>query len=75
MFVCVYSVCVVLCVGSGLETGGSSSKESYRLCIGLGKLKRRPRPNERAVEPKKGGNIVEISLSQTNMCMLHFSWF
>jgi hypothetical protein len=28
-------ICVVLCVGSGLATGWSPSKESYRLCIGL----------------------------------------
>jgi hypothetical protein len=34
MSVCVYSVCIVLCVGSGPETGWSPSKESYRLCIG-----------------------------------------
>jgi hypothetical protein len=33
MFVCVYSVCVVLCIGSGLVTGWSPSKESYRMCI------------------------------------------
>jgi hypothetical protein len=30
-----FCVCVVLCVGSGLATGWSPSKESYRLCIGL----------------------------------------
>jgi hypothetical protein len=37
MDVCVrlVCVCVVLCVDSGLATGWSPSKESYRLCIGL----------------------------------------
>jgi hypothetical protein len=33
MSVCVYSVFVLSCVGSGLATGWSPSKESYRLCI------------------------------------------
>jgi hypothetical protein len=32
MSVYIYSVSVVLCVGSGLPTGWSPSKESYRLC-------------------------------------------
>jgi hypothetical protein len=36
MSVCVYSVCALLCVGSGLATSWSPpSKESYRPCIGL----------------------------------------
>jgi hypothetical protein len=33
--VCLFCVCVVLCVGSGLVTGWSPSKEFYRLCIGI----------------------------------------
>jgi hypothetical protein len=35
MYACVrlFFVCVVLCVGNGIATGWSSSKESYRLCI------------------------------------------
>jgi hypothetical protein len=32
-FLCVYSVCVVLCVGSAaLRRADPASKESYRLC-------------------------------------------
>jgi hypothetical protein len=30
-----FCVCVVLCVGSGLETADPLSKEAYRMCIGL----------------------------------------
>jgi hypothetical protein len=37
---------VVLCVGSGLATGWSSSKESYRLCIGLRNWKRGQGPTK-----------------------------
>jgi hypothetical protein len=32
---CVYSVCVVLRVDSGLARADPPTKESYRLCIGL----------------------------------------
>jgi hypothetical protein len=35
VFVGLFCVYVVLCVGSGLMKGSSPSKESYRLCIGL----------------------------------------
>jgi hypothetical protein len=35
MSMCVYSVCVRLCVGSDLRRADPPSKESYRLCIGL----------------------------------------
>jgi hypothetical protein len=46
MNVCVrlFNVCVVLCVGSGLATDWSLSKESYRLCIGLRNWKSRQGP-------------------------------
>jgi hypothetical protein len=45
-------VCVVLCVRSGLVTDWSPSKETYELCIGLGKLKNEARANQkRAVQP------------------------
>jgi hypothetical protein len=30
---CVYSVCVAVCVGSGLRRADPPSKESYRLCM------------------------------------------
>jgi hypothetical protein len=48
-----FCVCVVLCVGSGLARAEPPSKESYRLCIGVGTLKRRPRDNKRVVEPNQ----------------------
>jgi hypothetical protein len=35
MFFCVYSVFVLSCVGSGLATGWSPSKQSYRLSVRL----------------------------------------
>jgi hypothetical protein len=50
MFVCVYSVFVL---SSVLRQADPPSKESYRLCIGLRKLKRRPKPNKRALEPNE----------------------
>jgi hypothetical protein len=51
MLVCVYSVFVLFCMYvAGLRRADPPSKESYRLCIGLGELKRKPRPNKRAVE-------------------------
>jgi hypothetical protein len=56
MVICVllFYVCVYVCVGIGaLRRADLLSKESYRLCIGVGKLKRRPRRNKRAVEPKE----------------------
>jgi hypothetical protein len=34
------------------------SKASYRLCIRLGKLKRRPKSNKRAVKPNKEGEVL-----------------
>jgi hypothetical protein len=45
MYVCIYSVCPVLCEARGLATGWSPSKDSYRLCIDK-KLKKRPRFNQ-----------------------------
>jgi hypothetical protein len=41
-----FCVCVVPCVGSGLATGWSPSKGSYRLCVGLGSWKRSQGPAE-----------------------------
>jgi hypothetical protein len=35
MSVCVYSVCVVLCVGSGLATGSYPVQGVLPMCIGL----------------------------------------
>jgi hypothetical protein len=47
-----FCVCVVLCVGSGLATGWSPSKESYRLCIGSRnwKCRRGPTKDCRAIK-------------------------
>jgi hypothetical protein len=39
MSVCVYSVCAVLCTGSGLGWADPTSKESYRLCKRSGNRK------------------------------------
>jgi hypothetical protein len=51
--VCVYSVFVLSCVEveRPLRQADHSSKESYRLCKNITKLKKRPGPNKRAVEP------------------------
>jgi hypothetical protein len=64
MDVCVYSVCVVLCVGSGLAKGWSSSKETYRLWICLRNWKSDKDPKGcRAIE-KKSQNFMQ----QTHTC-------
>jgi hypothetical protein len=49
MDICVslFCVCVVLCIGRGLVTGWSPSKEAYRLCI-------RSRNCKRGQDPTKG---------------------
>jgi hypothetical protein len=44
--VCVYCVRVVLCVGSGLTSGWSPSKDSYQLCKRWRNWKKRPRSNK-----------------------------
>jgi hypothetical protein len=45
--VCVYSVCVGLCVGSGLATGLTTHPRSPTVCVKkITKLKKRPRPNK-----------------------------
>jgi hypothetical protein len=46
-----FCVCAAPCVGRGLGTGWSPSKESYRLCIGLRNKKKVARAQQRAVEP------------------------
>jgi hypothetical protein len=42
--VCVYSVCVILCLGSGLRRADHQSKESYRLLKMIKELNKRPGP-------------------------------
>jgi hypothetical protein len=49
--VCVYCVCVVLCVDSGLAMADHSSKESYCLCKNDYKTEEEARAQQRAVEP------------------------
>jgi hypothetical protein len=49
VYVRLFCVCVVL----DLQRADPPSTESYRLCIGLERLKRRPRLNKRAVEHNK----------------------
>jgi hypothetical protein len=51
MSVCVYSVCVVLCVGSGLATGWSLVQGVLLTVYKIKKLRKRPRSNQRTVEP------------------------
>jgi hypothetical protein len=47
--VCVYSVCVVLCVGRGFPAVDSCTR-SPTVCR-IKKMKRRPKPNQRSVVP------------------------
>jgi hypothetical protein len=49
--VCVYSVCVVLCVDSGLATSWSPVQGVYRLCIEDQETERAAKAQQRAVEP------------------------
>jgi hypothetical protein len=49
--VCVYSVCVVLCVDSSLAMADPPSKESYRLCKNDYETEEEARVQQRAVEP------------------------
>jgi hypothetical protein len=61
MDVCVhlFCVCAVLCAGSGLATGWPPSKESYRLCKKIKKLKSSQGPKKgcRAIDRYKGGGL------------------
>jgi hypothetical protein len=49
--VCVYSVCVVLCVGRGLATGSSPVQGVLPTVYRIKILKKWPRFNKRTVEP------------------------
>jgi hypothetical protein len=52
MNVCVRLFCdCVLCVGSGLATGWSPVQGVLPTVYWIGKLKKRPWPNKRAVQP------------------------
>jgi hypothetical protein len=59
VWVCLFCICVVLCVGSGLATAWSPSKKSYRLCIRLRNWKA-AKAQQRAVEPRMNECIVII---------------
>jgi hypothetical protein len=48
---CIYCVCVVLCVGSDLATGSSPIQGVPSTGNRIRNLKKQPRPNRRAVEP------------------------
>jgi hypothetical protein len=48
---CLFYVCVVLCVGSGLVTGWSLIQGVLLDVYRIKKLKERPRSNKRTVEP------------------------
>jgi hypothetical protein len=53
MFVSVYSASLLSCMQvAALRQADPSSKESYRSCKKIKKLKKRPRPNKGAVEPQ-----------------------
>jgi hypothetical protein len=43
---CVFSVCVILCVGSGLAMGCSPVQGVLPTVYRIKKLKKRPRPNK-----------------------------
>jgi hypothetical protein len=51
VYVCVYSVCVVLCVGRGLATDWSPVQAALPTGCRIKKLNKRTSPNKRAVEP------------------------
>jgi hypothetical protein len=50
MFVYVYSVFVLSCLGSGLAVASSTSKESHRLCKDQ-ETEKAAKAQQRAVEP------------------------
>jgi hypothetical protein len=73
---CVRLFCVrgVLCVGSGLATGWSSSKKFYRLCIGLRNWKSGQGPKGcRAIERERGSYCVTVLLVQLGLAYLLFT--
>jgi hypothetical protein len=49
--VCLFCVCVDLCVGSGLARADHSSTDSYRLCKKDYETEEEARAQQRAVEP------------------------
>jgi hypothetical protein len=51
MAVCAFILCIVLCVGSGLETGCSLVQGVYPLCEKVYETEEEARAQQRAVEP------------------------
>jgi hypothetical protein len=51
MSVCVYSVCVVLCVGSSSAMGISPIQRGLLTVYMITKLKKQPGTQQRAIEP------------------------
>jgi hypothetical protein len=81
--VCVYSVCVVLCVGSGLATGWSLVRGilSYRLWKMITELNKRPGPwmgwkrhCKKNLDSLLGDNIIIISIQRNRIRRLLGSW-
>jgi hypothetical protein len=68
--VCVYSVCGALCVGSGLATGWSPSKESYRLCKRL-RTEKAAKAQQRVVAPQMNEWLKVFSSSNDRTYNIH----
>jgi hypothetical protein len=62
-------VCVVLCVGSGLQTADHSSKESYRPCKNNYEMGEKARAQQRAVEP-----LMNESIPSPAVYSLRITW-
>jgi hypothetical protein len=60
MSVSVYSVCVVLCVGSGLATGRPPVEGVLPTVYRIKKVKKRPRPNKGLWSNNNNNNIIII---------------
>jgi hypothetical protein len=65
MYVCVSSVFVLSCVGSGLASGRSPSKESYRLSIKNNKLNSVAVIRKRTIPTERPPLVGEVS---ANLC-------
>jgi hypothetical protein len=69
MSVCVYSLLVFLCIGIGLATGWSPSKESYCLSIGLRNWKRGQGPTKR-LQSRRYVDRQVLKLIQELLCAI-----
>jgi hypothetical protein len=74
--VCVYSVCVVLCVGSGLATGSSPVQGVLPTVCKIKKLKKRRRSNKKtckAIDRHRGFSINEGLWSRLCLNLRNYS--